>query len=96
MTGIQHRDDEKTSLLRFTSAVKRGRAALWRKGRSIVVIVEGREQEFIFDGRLTETRALALLKASGLTVVREDRPAIAVLGTAIVCMLVLLVLFFLQ
>jgi len=93
---IQPIDDGKASLLSFASALEGGSSALWSKGRSIIVIVDGREHEYAFDGRLPETRALALLRASGLSVIREDGPAIAVLVTAIVCMLILLLLFLLQ
>jgi hypothetical protein len=96
MIAVPPIDDAKVPRLSFASAVKCGRTALWSKGRSIILVVDGREHEFVFHGGLTEAQALAVLKARGLSLLREEAPGIAVLLTAIACMLVLVVLFLLR
>lgn len=96
MIAIPPENVERASFASFISTVKTTRSALWSKGRSIILIVEGQEREFAFDESLTETKALALVRARGLAVIREEAPGVAVLLTSIGCMLVLASFFFLN
>ncbi|MGK9052932.1 hypothetical protein [Xaviernesmea oryzae] len=92
MAGIRDFDAVQPQLT-FETAAGRSKTALWSRGRSIVLIVEGREHEFRFNGTLTETRALALLSEHHVPVEREDAARIAVFRTAAVCLLALVLLF---
>ena len=92
--GVQLFDEGAIPKLTFESATVKARTALWSKGRSIILIVDGREHEFYFTATFTETTALALLKECGVPILREDAPTFAVLLTQGICMLALALKFF--
>lgn len=93
MIAIQAFDAGKIEDFTFEDAVKRARTALWSEGRSVILIIDGREHEFHFRTSLPEAKALALLKENEVTIVREDGARIFVFLTASVCLLAVIYLF---
>ncbi|MGK6316910.1 hypothetical protein [Neorhizobium sp. DT-125] len=92
MVGAQDVDAVQPRLT-FETAAFRAKIAFWSRGRSIILIIDGREHEFCFGRALTEARALALLSEYHVPVEREDAARIAVFLTAAVCLLALVLLF---
>lgn len=73
----------------YEEALMRAKNALWKKGVSIIFIIEGYEHEFFFDDLLPEKAALADLRARGVPIAAAETPKIAVLLTGILGLLTL-------
>ncbi|CAN7720329.1 hypothetical protein [Neorhizobium tomejilense] len=73
----------------YEEALARAKNALWKRGVSIIFIIEGYEHEFFFDELLPEKAALADLRARRIALAAAESPKIAVLLTGILGLLTL-------
>lgn len=73
----------------YEEALARAKNALWKRGVSIIFIIEGYEHEFFFDDLLPEKAALADLRARRIPHTAAESPRIAVLLTGILGLLTL-------
>jgi len=80
----------------FEEALDRTENALWRRGRSIILIVDGVEHEFPFGDGLVESQVLSRLKERKITIGKTGTAGAIVFAIALLGLGATIALFLLQ
>jgi len=80
----------------FEEALDRAENALWRRGRSIILIVDGVEHEFLFGDGLVESQVLSRLKERKITIGKTGTAGAIVFAIALLGLGTTVALFLLQ
>ena len=80
----------------FEEALDRTENALWRRGRSIILIVDGVEHEFLFGDGLVESQVLSRLKERKITIGKTGTASAIVFAIALLGLGTTVALFLLR